>query len=221
MDKLEIIKRLKEYNKDVKHLYIDELINELYTDVQKETYIKGTGDRGKLNAIKRVISNKKNDYRPTLQTFSLLDNHVVFTDSYQAYYLNDSYLPNFKIAYNDSNKEDVKRVAEQNDIEIFDCGVYPTIDWIFNRCKDTSLDYKYININTKDLLLEIKTAPEDLITFNDGDDNKITISTKLLKNAIDILKLKGDITIKYTSEIEPSYIENNGEIACLLPVKTY
>ena len=220
MNKVEIVAKLREYNKEVNHIFIDELIKDLNKDIQNEGFIKSTGDKGKLNAIKRVIGNKKNSHRPALQTYTVFNGKSVFTDSYQAYMLNDTYLPNYEISYfNEENKKEVEEVAKQHGIKISGY-TYPNVKVFIDRCYDTSIEYKTMGVNLKDILLEIKTNPEKIVTFKDEEGKEvITISTELLKNAIDILKLKDDFTFKYTGMYEPAYIENNGEIALLLPIR--
>ena len=52
------------------------------------------------------------------------------------------------------------------------------------------------------------------------DGIKITVNAHFINNAIKILKLKEDFTIKYKDEMSPLYIINeSGEVALLMPTK--
>lgn len=79
-----LIIELTNINQDYNDLRITEIITRLEKDLKESIALKST-PKTKINAIKRVLNAKTNEYRPALKHYDIQDNKMVFTDSYQAY----------------------------------------------------------------------------------------------------------------------------------------
>lgn len=161
--------------------------------------------------------------RPILSSFMRYDGGVAFTDSYQAYILHDEYLP-FDVASCNEVDDDLREYAKKYNLNIKP-GIYPDLVKLITPEK-ADKEYK---VNIKEYMAWDKSTPNESNSRRRGpvkiytieqDGIKITVNAHFINNAIKILKLKEDFTIKYKDEMSPLYIINeSGEVALLMPTK--
>lgn len=215
MEKVEILKIIKEVLNKEDLLSLLKLKEQLEEEVRKENYITTPTDKKKLAAIKKVLSRQEK-IRPLLGAFTRYNNGVAFTDSYQLYVLNDEYIP-FKVAC--SSDED-KEFAKKHNLETV-TGVYPNLKAAIPTEYETTYE-----IDTNEFLLWSKTTEKE--------DNKLLYKFKVndidycfdgqyLLNAINILKIKDPkITLELRGNCKPITLHNkDNELGLILPIRTY
>lgn len=218
-----IILELKDI-RDYKDMFkCDELIKELEKELKEQGFKIKPSDKKRLNAIKRVL--KENEYRPVLSCFTPYEKgKVAFTDSYELYVLNEDYLP-FNVAFDSIVDDDFK----DNYLKVYGDkilgkkeGVYPNL----HNLIPTSEPLYKIDLKVSEVLALEKTTQKSgngakVHTFK-NDNGDITLNLIYLKNCIDILKLKDNITLEIHGEIKPVIIHNDeGELGLIVPIRIY
>lgn len=164
----EIIRKLNEINKELNNEDINSLVERLTIDLKESIALKKT-PKVKLNAIKRVLNNKKVG-RPILKKYDIQNGKMVFTDSYEA----------FRITDLEDNPFD--KVTDKD-------GVYPNLDNVFpkNYDSDNTITFDY-----KEVKAFVKTHKEEKegIKLNDN----YMINPKFIINTLEIMP---DDTIYY------------------------
>lgn len=176
MEKAEILKRLESCidieNGIVKDGFkFIQLKNELLEDVKKEACKKSGTKASKLNAIKRVLKASERTSRPILTKYDIQDGKMVFTDSYQAFRINDL----------ESNP--FEKVKDSD-------GVYPSSkNWFPELTEDdpeVTLDKATIRAIKK--TIKNSTADRRQKTYQlEGVDSKVVFDYYLLVNMLDIM----------------------------------
>lgn len=217
------LKEIKEMGDDFTALErYNNLIEKLEKDLKEQGFKTKPSDKKRLSAIKRVL--KENEYRPVLSCFTPYEKgKVAFTDSYELYVLNEDYLP-FNVAFDSTVDGDFK----DNYLKVYRDkilgkkeGVYPNL----HNLIPTSEPLYKIDLKVSNILALEKTTPKEgnskVHTFK-NENGKISLNLIYLKNCIDILKLKDNITLEIHGEIKPVIIHNeNGELGLIVPVKIY
>lgn len=218
------LKDIKKYNDMVK---CDELIKELEKELKEECFKVKPSDKKRLSAIKRVL--KEQETRPILSCFTPYEKgKVAFTDSYQLYILNEDYLP-FNVAFDSTIDDDFK----DNYLKVYGDkilgkkeGVYPNLHNLIPNLIPTSEPLYKIDLKVSEVLALEKTTEKrgdgaKVYTF-ENENGKISLDLVYLKNCINILKLKDNITLEIYGEIKPIIIHNSdGELGLILPIKVY
>lgn len=213
-----IIKSLKELKEEYNPVVLDNLINKLEQDYKENLVIKKSSDKARLSAIKKVIDNASSML--AIHGYSLLDDKIVFTDSYQLYVVNDEWLP-FPVTCGQDNEKEVKKLAKEHNLEIIP-GVYPNVKNIIPSEEDTKVKFR---VNLKEVTTAYKTVKQekgkrvyDLIV-----DNKTSVNLNLnyLNDLIKIMRISDDFELEYHGDCRPLIYRNNGEIGLILPIKIY
>ena len=175
MEKAEILKRLESCI-DIENGMVSDgfkfiqLKNELLEDIKKEECKKSGTKASKLNAIKRVLKVQER-LRPTLAKYDIQDNKMVFTDSYQAFRINDL----------ESNP--FEKVTDKD-------GVYPNLGNVFPKIDDNfqeiTLDEPTIRA-TKKITKDNKNDRLKNAYKLENIETKIVFDTYLLVNMLDIM----------------------------------
>lgn len=215
MEKVEILKTIKEVLNKEDLLSLLKLKEQLEEEVRKENYISSPTDKKKLAAIKKVLKVQEK-VRPLLGAFTRYNNGVAFTDSYQLYVLNDEYLP-FKVAC--STDED-KEYAKKYNLETV-AGVYPNLKAAIPEQYDTTYE-----IDTNEFLLWSKTTEKvdnKLLYKFKVEDTDYCFDGQYLLNAINILKIKDPtITLELRGNCRPITLHNkDNELGLILPIRNF
>ena len=176
--------------------------------IREETCYKTTS-KTRVNAIKRVAS--KDDTRPVLCGYGIMDDYKCITDSYHAIMIHEENMP-LKLV--PSNKEEEEKVGKENCIN----GTYPNFRNIVPNIEE---NYKKTTIDFDDMeqfhKLHKKNAKDELYKIENFNVNII-----YLKNVIDVLGTDVDVYIATDSDVKPIVIKNkDNEIGIVLPVKKY
>lgn len=175
MEKAEILKRLESCI-DIENGMVSDgfkfmqLKNELLEDIKKEACKKAGTKTSKLNAIKRVLKVQE-DLRPLLSKYIIEDGKMVFTDSYQAFMIDDL----------ESNP--FPKVGEND-------GVYPNVKNCFPEFDDSFVD---ITLDEATIRAMKKTTKNNRTDRRENAyklenvDTKVTFDTYLLVNMLDIM----------------------------------
>lgn len=175
MEKAEILKRLESCI-DIENGMVSDgfkfiqLKNELLEDVKKEACKRAGTKTSKLNAIKRVLKVQE-DLRPLLSKYIIEDGKMVFTDSYQAFMIDDL----------ESNP--FPKVGEND-------GVYPNVKNCFPEFDDSFID---VTLDEATIRAMKKTTKNNRTDRRENAyklenvDTKITFDTYLLVNMLDIM----------------------------------
>lgn len=175
MEKAEILKRLESCI-DIENGMVSDgfkfiqLKNELLEDIKKEACKKAGTKTSKLNAIKRVLKVQEK-LRPLLTKYIIEDGKMVFTDSYQAFMIDDL----------ESNP--FPKVGEND-------GVYPNVKNCFPQFDDSFVD---ITLDEATIRAMKKTTKDNKADRRENAyklenvDTKITFDTYLLVNMLDIM----------------------------------
>lgn len=217
------LKAIKEMGDDFTALErYNNLISTLEKDLKEQCFKTKPSDKKRVSAIKRIL--KENEYRQILSCFTPYEKgKVAFTDSYELYVLNEDCLP-FNVAFDSTVDDDFK----DNYLKVYGDkilgkkeGVYPNL----HNLIPTSEPLYKMTLKVSDILALEKTTPKEgkakAHTFK-NENGKISLDLIYLKNCIDILKLKDNITLEIHGEIKPVIIHNeNDEIGLIVPVKIY
>lgn len=213
-----IIKSLKELKEEYNPVVLDNLINKLEQDYKENLVIKKTSDKTRLSAIKKVIDNTSS--MMVLHGYSLLDNKIVFTDSYQLYVVNDEWLP-FPVTCGQDNEKEVKKLAKEHNLEIIP-GIYPNVKNIIPSEEDTKVKFK---VNLKEVTSAYKTAKQEkgkkVYNLIVDDKTSVNLDLNYLNSLIKIMRISDDFELEYHGEFRPLIYRNNGEIGLILPIKIY
>lgn len=219
-----IIENLKELKREffTKEEYspvlLDDLIKKLEQDYKDSLTIKKPSDKVRLSAIKKVINN--NSGRTVLHGYSLLDNKIVFTDSYQLYVVNDKWLP-FPVTCGYDNEKEVKELAEKYNLDIIN-GVYPNVK---NVIPDESKKEFNFKVNLKEVTSAYKTTKQEngkrVYNLTVDDKTSVCLDLNYLNNLIKIMRISDDFELEYYGEYRPLIYRNNEEIGLILPIKVY
>ena len=175
MEKAEILKRLESCI-DIENGMVSDgfkfiqLKNEILEDIKKEACKRAGTKTSKLNAIKRVLKVQE-DLRPLLTKYIIEDGKMVFTDSYQAFVIDDL----------ESNP--FQKVGEND-------GVYPNVKNCFPQFDDSFVD---ITLDEATIRAMKKTTKNNKTDRRENAyklenvDTKITFDTYLLVNMLDIM----------------------------------
>lgn len=175
MEKAEILKRLESCI-DIENGIVSDgfkfiqLRSELMEDVKKEACKKSGTKTSKLNAIKRVLKVQEK-LRPNLSKYDIQDGKMVFTDSYQAFRINDL----------ESNP--FTKITDKD-------GVYPNLKNCFPEFDDSFVNVELDIATIRALKKTTKDSKHDRFEKSyklDGIDTKITFDTYLLVNMLDIM----------------------------------
>lgn len=175
MEKAEILKRLESCI-DIENGMISDgfkfiqLRNELMEDIKKEACKKAGTKTSKLNAIKRVLKVQEK-LRPLLSKYIIEDGKMVFTDSYQAFVIDDLESNPFpKVGDND--------------------GVYPNVKNCFPEFDDSFIDITLDEATIRAMKKTTKDSKHDRFEKSyklENVDTKVTFDTYLLVNMLDIM----------------------------------
>ena len=175
MEKAEILKRLESCI-DIENGMVSDgfkfiqLKNELLEDIKKEACKKAGTKTSKLNAIKRVLKVQEK-LRPLLTKYIIEDGKMVFTDSYQAFMIDDL------------ENNPFPKVGEND-------GVYPNVKNCFPQFDDSFVD---ITLDASTIRAMKKTTKNNITDRRENAyklenvDTKITFDTYLLVNMLDIM----------------------------------
>lgn len=175
MEKAEILKRLESCI-DIENGMVSDgfkfiqLKNELLEDIKKEACKKAGTKTSKLNAIKRVLKVQEK-LRPLLSKYIIEDGKMVFTDSYQAFMIDDL------------ENNPFEKVGEND-------GVYPNVKNCFPEFDDSFVD---ITLDEATIRAMKKTTKNNRTDRRENTyklenvDTKITFDTYLLVNMLDIM----------------------------------
>lgn len=175
MEKAEILKRLESCI-DIENGMVSDgfkfiqLKNELLEDVKKEACRKAGTKTSKMNAIKRVLKVSEK-VRPLLTKYIVEDGKMVFTDSYQAFMIDDL------------ENNPFPKVGEND-------GVYPNVKNCFPEFDDSFVD---ITLDEATIRAMKKTTKDNKHDRHEKSykieliDTKITFDTYLLVNMLDIM----------------------------------
>lgn len=175
MEKAEILKRLESCI-DIENGMVSDgfkfiqLKNELLEDVKKEACKRAGTKTSKLNAIKRVLKVQE-DLRPLLSKYIIEDGKMVFTDSYQAFMIDDL------------ENNPFPKVGEND-------GVYPNVKNCFPEFDDSFID---VTLDEATIRAMKKTTKNNRTDRRENAyklenvDTKITFDTYLLVNMLDIM----------------------------------
>lgn len=175
MEKAEILKRLESCI-DIENGMVSDgfkfiqLKNELLEDIKKEACKKAGTKTSKLNAIKRVLKVQEK-LRPLLSKYIIEDGKMVFTDSYQAFVIDDL------------ENNPFPKVGEND-------GVYPNVKNCFPQFDDSFVD---ITLDEATIRAMKKTTKDSKADRRENAyklenvDTKITFDTYLLVNMLDIM----------------------------------
>ena len=175
MEKAEILKRLESCI-DIENGIISDgfkfiqLKNELLEDIKKEACKKAGTKTSKLNAIKRVLKVQEK-LRPLLSKYIVEDGKMVFTDSYQAFVIDDL----------ESNP--FEKVGDND-------GVYPNVKNCFPEFDDSFVDITLDEATIRAMKKTTKDSKADRRenTYKlENIDTKVTFDTYLLVNMLDIM----------------------------------
>lgn len=175
MEKAEILKRLESCI-DIENGMVSDgfkfiqLKNELLEDVKKEACKRAGTKTSKLNAIKRVLKVQE-DLRPLLSKYIIEDGKMVFTDSYQAFMIDDL------------ENNPFPKVGEND-------GVYPNVKNCFPEFDDSFVDITLDEATIRAMKKTTKNNRTDRRknTYKlENVDTKITFDTYLLVNMLDIM----------------------------------
>jgi len=175
MEKAEILKRLESCI-DIENGVVSDgfkfiqLKNELLEDVKKDACRKAGTKTSKLNAIKRVLKVQE-DLRPLLTKYIVEDGKMVFTDSYQAFMIDDL------------ENNPFPKVGEND-------GVYPNVKNCFPEFDDSFVDITLDEATIRAMKKTTKNTRTDRgkNTYKlENVDTKITFDTYLLVNMLDIM----------------------------------
>lgn len=175
MEKAEILKRLESCI-DIENGMVSDgfkfiqLKNELLEDVKKEACKRAGTKTSKLNAIKRVLKVQE-DLRPLLSKYIIEDGKMVFTDSYQAFMIDDL------------ENNPFPKVGEND-------GVYPNVKNCFPEFDDSFIDVTLDEATIRAMKKTTKNNRTDRRknTYKlENVDTKITFDTYLLVNMLDIM----------------------------------
>lgn len=214
------LKDIKKYNDMVK---CDGLIKELEKDLKEQCFKTKPSDKKRLNAIKKVLKEKTT--RPLLSCFTPYEKgKVAFTDSYQLYILNEDYLL-FNVAFDNTVSDDFK----DNYLKVYGDkilgkkeGVYPNLHNLIPTSEPLyKIDLKVSEVLALEKTTEKKGDGAKVYTF-ENENGKISLDLVCLKNCINILKLKDNITLEIHGEIKPVIIHNeNSELGLIMPVRIF
>lgn len=213
-----IIKELKELKENYSPVMLDDLVKKLEQEYKEGLVVKKASDKTRLNAIKRVIDNTS--AMTVLHGYSLLDNKIVFTDSYQLYVTNDEWLP-FPVTCGNNNEKQVKELAEKHNLDIIN-GVYPNVDNIIPKQGDAEFTFK---VNLKEVVSAYKTIKQEngvrIYKLKANDNTNVTLNLNYLDTLIKIMRINEDFDLEYHGERRPLIYRNNGEIGLILPIIVY
>lgn len=213
-----IIKNLKELKEEYNPVLLDSLIDKLEQDYKENLIIKKPSDKTRLNVIKKVIDN--NSGMSVIHGYSLLDDKIVFTDSYQFYVINDEWLP-FPVTCGQDNEKEVKEIAEKHNLDIIP-GVYPNVK---NVIPDESMKKFNFKVNLKEVTSAYKTTKQEngkrVYNLIVNDKTSVNLDLNYLNNLIKIMRVSDDFELEYYGEYRPLIYRNNGEIGLILPIRIY
>lgn len=226
MEKTEIIKKLNEIliiNDDSEGLQIiNNLIDQLKVDIEKETYIKKPSDKTKLKAIEKMLKYNEKIGRDFIACVGInkKDDKIyqVITDSYQAYVLNDNDLLPFTYGFNNTiTADEINKLTENKEIKINSAN-YPNILNIFNNAENKEA-IDIVKITKKEIQLFKKiTLPENKkYIYTIPSKENVLMDADYLLTAFDILKTT-ELNLKITGYRNPVIFENENGKGLLLPM---
>ncbi len=224
-----IILELKKVKQGEKEL--DSVISDLEKEFKESKFTNRPSDKKKLSAIKRVVSYSKNKGKVYYNSYTRQLDKSYITDSYQLYEINDEYLPleyaksNLYLnnqEYLEKSKKEEQEIIDKYNLTVKE-GNYPTVYNLFDSVN--SYDEKLYQFDVEDMLKLEKVTPKEngkKIHTVKVDNLAISFDLTYLKNAINILELQGEATLKVYGDTTPIILENDkGERGLILPVKTY
>jgi hypothetical protein len=208
MEKAEILKRLESCidieNGIVKDGFkFIQLKNELLEDVKKEACKRAGTKTSKLNAIKRVLKVQE-DLRPVLSKYDIQDGKMVFTDSYQAFMIDDL----------ESNP--FEKVTDRD-------GVYPKSEHWFPEFDDSFIEVTLDSAEIRALKKTVnnnRTERREKTYKLPNVETKVTFDSYLLVNMLDIMP--ADTKYYYAKNTMIYGIsESTGDKCLTLGIRTY
>ena len=208
MEKAEILKRLESCidieNGIVKDGFkFIQLKNELLEDVKKEACKRAGTKTSKLNAIKRVLKVQE-DLRPVLSKYDIQDGKMVFTDSYQAFMIDDL----------ESNP--FEKVTDRD-------GVYPKSKNWFPEFDDSFIEVTLDSAEIRALKKTVnnnRTERREKTYKLPNVETKVTFDSYLLVNMLDIMP--ADTKYYYAKNTMIYGIsESTGDKCLTLGIRTY
>lgn len=183
------------------------LKEKLEQKIREETCYKTTS-KTRVSAIKKVAS--KDETRPVLTGYGILDDYKCVTDSYHAIMIHEDNMP-LKLVTAD------KELAEKQGRDNCIFGVYPDFSHII---PDITTDYEKVKINFDDITqfykLHRKNATNETYAINGVNVNII-----YLKNVIDVLGTDTEIYVPSKDYKPVVLINKNNEKGIVLPIKKY
>lgn len=208
MEKAEILNVLNnsinlETGEVTDYIKLVNLKNALFEDIKKEACKKAGTKTSKINAIKRVLKVQE-DLRPVLSKYDIQDGKMVFTDSYQA----------FKI--NDLEENPFEKVTDRD-------GVYPSSEHWFPTFDDSFVEVTLDSAEIRALKKTVKNNRTDRRenTYKLKDvEAKVTFDSYLLVNMLDIMP---EDTKYYFAKDTMIYgiSESTGDTCITLGIRTY
>ncbi len=195
-------------NDDMNFIKAIKLKEKLEQKIREETCYKTTS-KTRVNAIKRIAS--KEDCRPVLQGYGIMDDYKCVTDSYHAIMIHEDNMP-LKLVTTD--EETIKKLGKDNCIH----GTYPNFKTITPEVDNE--EYNKIKLDLNDIMqfykLHKNHAREEYYVIE-----HVKVNIVYLKNVIDALG--EDITTYLpVKDYRPVVIKNkDNEIGIVLPIKTY
>ena len=195
---------------------LPKLLEELEKSIRENTCYK-TSSKTRIKAIEKVAS--KQEHRPSLTGYGIVDDYKVITDSYHLVAIKQDNMPLKLVATDEELKElniNKNEYLEKNgSSSIINCS-YPNVSHLIkfdkNNCTTIKIDVddvaKFYKINRK-------YADKNLYEIG-----KNLFNIKYLKNVIDVLGK--NITVYEAGEHRPLYIVNeNEEIGLVLPCRKF
>lgn len=213
--KLETIyNELVEYAKEQDFAKLQDLMSRIEKAVRIENCYKTTS-KTRINAIKRVAS--KNNIRPVLTGYGIIEGYKVVTDSYHLIAIKQDEMPLPLVATSDELKElgiDYEEYIAKNGRESLINGVYPSLKWVLNF--DRSQELSMVDMNDLTSFIKLHKKDEKFYKIGEG-----LYDPQFVKNVIEVLGVE-NTKIYYQGENRLLYFENDkNEIGLVLPVRKY
>lgn len=189
------------------------LLEKLEKAIREESCYK-TSSKTRVNAIKRVAS--KDNCRPALKGFGIMDDFKVVTDSYHLIAIHQDEMPLPMVATSDELKAmgiDHKEYMEKYGRNSLINATYPNIKAIINY--DTSNELPMIDLDDLESFCKLHKKDNELYKIGEQSFNP-----HYVKNVVDVLGK--EFKIYYQGEYRPLFFVNDKEeIGLVLPVKKY
>ena len=211
-----IYEDLKNITNNEEYIKLPKLLEELEKSIRENTCYK-TYSKTRIKAIERIAI--KNEDRPSLTGYGLLNDYKIITDSYHLVAIKQDDMPLKLVATDEDlkkykiNKEEyIKKYGVNSIINATYPDVHNIIDFDKNKCNK-------IEINVDDIASFYKLNKKDAKT-NLYELGKNLYNIKFIKNIIDVLG--SDVEVYESGQLRPLFFQNkNNEIGLVLPCRRF